>query len=454
MDGLVFADPIAEKALLSHLFLNQEAINKVRDSITDSDFYNTESGQIYRAMLNIHTKGHVLNEQALAIELGKLPNKCATADEWTEQCSAIAYRVRYEAMHDYQYGDVEQWVEPIKNASTKQKLARMMAECARMLLDKGVDGEMVKMAIAKRMMKEVGVNQKRGTFATIQDARDRANEVYRQNAANGGKIGLQTGLLDLDKILGGGLMNGELIILGARPGMGKTSAQFQIARNIAEHLKKRVLFISLEMTEFGLATRLKSNITGIDYKKIASGVWDNNQTYLLNLADQLIDELPLDLYSASYLESGTELPALLDAIFSVKRYDIIMVDYLGLLSHDGSPNRVQEVTAIARTLKAMAMHHDVPVLCASQLSRSLESREDKRPLLSDLRDSGGIEQEANIVIFLYREGYYKPNSINPHLPQVTEFIVAKNRDGEIATASVGWDGSCYKFYNLANKGVF
>lgn len=259
--------------------------------------------------------------------------------------------------------------------------------------------------------------------------------------------GIPTGLSDLDRVTSG-LNNSDLIILAARPGMGKTSLQNGIGLEAALKQGKNVAFFNLEMSEEQLMQRMIASIAKIDITRLKRGDLNDGEWALVHqavheigLAEIFIDDMP----SLSPIQLRTKCRKL-DAEHGL---DLIVVDYLQLMTGDknNSANRVQEVGEISRGLKQLARELDVPVLASAQLSRGVESRLDKRPMLSDLRDSGSIEQDADIVMFIYRDDYYNPETSDR--PNIAELNIAKHRNGPTATVDMYWNGPLATFSNLA-----
>ena len=261
--------------------------------------------------------------------------------------------------------------------------------------------------------------------------------------------GLSTGLRDLDRAISG-LNNSDLILLAARPGMGKTSMALNILLDAGKRSGKKVAFFSLEMSREQLALRLISSECFVDNKKLVTGKltdddWESVAAAAdsLNRSTILIDD-----------NSGVTVADILAKCRRVEDLGLIVIDYLQLMQSAGGrsgsrgENRQQIVSDISRSLKIMAKELNVPVLCLSQLSRANESRQDKRPMLSDLRESGAIEQDADIVLFLYREGYYNKDAENPNL---AECIIAKNRHGETGTVELQWTPEFTTFTDMERR---
>ena len=266
--------------------------------------------------------------------------------------------------------------------------------------------------------------------------------------------GIPTGISALDRVITG-LNKSDLIILGARPGMGKTSFALNIARHAAVNAKKTVCFFSLEMTRDQLAQRMLSNEASIESEKLRTGELSTDEWTRLAQAGT-------NLASAQiYFDetSGITVPEMKAKLRRMPKVDLVVIDYLGLMqSAKKTENRVQEVSEITRNLKGMAKELNVPVLACAQLSRGTEARgKSHRPALADLRESGSIEQDADIVMFIYRENYYKSetdentNPENMPDPNKAEIIVAKNRHGSVDTVELHWDG---KYTRFASQEVF
>lgn len=253
-------------------------------------------------------------------------------------------------------------------------------------------------------------------------------------------LGAKTGFTLLDTITTG-LNKSDLVIIAARPGMGKTSFALNIASNVARHARKDVAVFSLEMSKEQLATRMLSTEALVDSNKLRSGFLSDNDWVRLASSADVLCGMPIYLDDTA----GTNVPQIKAKLRRVKNLGLVVIDYLQLLgSTIKSENMVLRVQEITRNLKILAKELDVPVILLSQLSRGVESRPDKRPLLSDLRDSGSIEQDADIVMFLYRDAYYNKESTEPN---ISECIVAKNRHGETGTVKLIWDGQFTRFSN-------
>jgi replicative DNA helicase len=261
--------------------------------------------------------------------------------------------------------------------------------------------------------------------------------------------GTATGFRSLDRVLAG-MGNSDLVLVGARPGMGKTSFCLNIGTNVAKSTGKAVAIFSLEMSAEQLVNRVISSEALIDSYALRTGElkpeqWDHIAQAASSLSgcDILIDDTP-----------GITVSAMKAKLRRVQNLGLVVIDYLQLMQSDKKiENRTQEVSDMSRALKIMAKELNVPVICCSQLSRTTEGRTNKRPMPSDLRESGSIEQDADVIIFLYRDEYYKNaegDTVASDAEQnVAEIIVAKNRHGSTDTVKVGWTGRYTKFRDIA-----
>lgn len=260
-------------------------------------------------------------------------------------------------------------------------------------------------------------------------------------------LGIPTGIGELDKTITG-LNKPDLIIVGARPGMGKTSFALNIVRNVAVGAKKKVCFFSMEMSRDQLAQRLLSNEASIKSEKFRTGELNEAEWRRITKAGELLGKANI------YLDDSTGLtvPEMKAKIRRLGDVDLVVVDYLGLMhSARRTENRVQEISDITRNLKVMAKEINIPVLVCAQLNRGGAEGNKKKPTLTDLRESGSIEQDADIVLFLHREAYYAQNGEEAVDESKAECIIAKNRHGETKTVELNWDGQFTRFVSVDNR---
>jgi replicative DNA helicase len=279
-----------------------------------------------------------------------------------------------------------------------------------------------------------------GTFDRISELQSKGEEYS----------GLPTGLVDLDKALGG-MHKSDLIILAARPAMGKTSLVLEIAKRVALTEQVGVAIFSLEMSKEQLVDKMLSSVSAVDNWKIRTGKFDesgdNNEFQKLGEAIGLLNEAPIWIDDSGAL-NVLELRSKARRLKTRHNIGLLIIDYLQLMSGTGrnyNNNRVQEVSDISRGLKILAKELDIPVIALSQLSRSVEGREDKRPMLSDLRESGSIEQDADVVMFVHREEMYHKETKKKG---IADILIAKHRHGSTATVELAWIGRLATFENL------
>ncbi|CAG0991693.1 hypothetical protein ANRL2_03245, partial [Anaerolineae bacterium] len=257
----------------------------------------------------------------------------------------------------------------------------------------------------------------------------------------GQPLGVPTGLIDLDRLLGG-LQKSDLDIVAARPGLGKTSLLLNLALSAAQRFQQRVLIFSLEMSKDQIVERLVAQQSGIDSQRLRFGNLQAEDWPIFVHTTNALSEVGLWIDDTPGI-TALQLRSKARCLYAEHGLDLIIVDYLQLMGTDGRvENRNQEIAQISRALKNLARELNVPVLVASQLSRAVEQRADKRPLLSDLRDSGAIEQDGDVIMFIYREGAYNETCENPNL---TELIVAKHRKGPTGTVELYWKSNLTQF---------
>jgi replicative DNA helicase len=298
--------------------------------------------------------------------------------------------------------------------------------------------------IAENKILSIARGTERSGFVHIKDIIIREFESFTKAAENPDEIiGIPSGFSDLDRLIVG-MSPGDLVLIGARPGMGKTSFAMNIAVNFAKRSRKKVCVFSLEMPGQQLALRLLASEARIDSTKMRCGTLSDDEW--ARLADASTNLSMCEIYIDD--TSGIGVAGMKAKLRRMKDVGLIVVDYLQLIQSDRrSENRVQEVADISRNLKLLAKEMQIPLICCAQLSRGPESRQDKRPMLSDLRDSGAIEQDADIVMFLYRGEYYKTSGAEY---EDAEIIIAKNRHGPVGNVKIGWFGKYTKFVTIAD----
>ncbi|MBQ7384057.1 MAG: replicative DNA helicase [Clostridia bacterium] len=427
---------IAEQSLLGAILVDPDALNDIADTVAATDFYLTEHEQIFTAMHELFLTNKEIDIVTLIDMLVSkgIYNKSGGQDYIKTLCQTVPNAL-----------NIKDYATIVKQKSLLRQLIEVCSEISDTAYsEEGAADEVINYAESRIF----DIAQGRDT-KNFRHIREVIGEVYgnlHKMATEGESAqGTRTGFSGLDNVLAG-MGDSDLILIGARPGMGKTSFALNIATNVALQTKKKVCLFSLEMSAEQLVSRVISSEAMVDSYALRTGKLDTKQwddiaaaTSKLAGCDILIDDT-----------SGISVTGMKAKLRRITNLGLVVIDYLQLMQSDRrSDNRVQEVADISRALKIMAKELNVPVICCAQLSRGPESRTDKRPMLSDLRDSGAIEQDADTVIFLYRDEYYKTEG-NQDEGNIAEVIVAKNRHGSTGNVKMGWIGRFTKFRTLAS----
>lgn len=422
----------AEQSVLGAILLSPEKINQVAEVLTEDDFYLSEHREIYAAMRDLFV-------QSRQIDIVTLIDMLVSRGTYDKENGSKYIRVIAETVPAS--SNLADYMAIVKDKATLRALIEAADEIREDAYS--AKGE-VKYIVdnAESKIYNVAKGNEVKSFVTLADALARTY-INLQNIARDPEsaAGTPTYYKSLDNLLVG-MGKGDLILIGARPGMGKTSFAMNIATNVAKNTKKTVCIFSLEMTCEQLVARLLSSEAMIDSKKIRSGELTPEDWALISQKAAELSDTKILIDDTN----GLTVTSMKAKLRKVKDLGLVVIDYLQLMQGERhTDNRVLEVGDISRGLKILAKDLGVPVICCAQLSRANEQRTDKRPMLSDLRDSGAIEQDADVVMFLYREEYY---SQNPTGISEAECIVAKNRHGETKTAKLGWIGAYTKFTEL------
>ena len=431
---------IAEQSLLGSILTEPSSLDYVADIISSDDFYLEEHKQIYLAMHELFLTNSQIDIVTL---IDTLVRKGIYSKSGGEEYIKVIAQTVPNALNIKDYAKI------VKDKSILRKLIDMCGEISDMAYS---EQDEVTNLLDAAQNKLYAITQGRET-KNFRHIREVITDVYshlKEMITNPESAqGTATGFKSLDKVLAG-MGKSDLVLVGARPGMGKTSFCLNIATNVARSTKKKVCIFSLEMSAEQLVNRIISSEALVDSYALRTGElkpeeWEHiaQAVSLLAGSDILIDDT-----------SGITVTGMKAKLRRVDNLGLVVIDYLQLMQSDRHiDNRVQEVAEISRAMKIMAKELMVPVICCAQLSRGPESRTVKKPMLSDLRDSGAIEQDADVVIFLYRDDYYK-NAEGNDVPadteqNVAEIIVAKNRHGSTDTIKIGWTGRYTKFRELA-----
>ncbi len=424
----------AEQSVLASIMIDPSCMDNIAALVSADDFYLSEHREIFSVMQRMYLKSK-------NIDVVTLINELAVNGVYDEAGGREYLRLLAETVPTA--ANAKDYAKIIRDKAILRQLigaGEAIAEAAYA----GEDEAERLVEFAETKVFNIAEGRENKSFVHIRDAivmvYDRLNTLKNNPDA---VKGTPTGFTDLDNVIVG-LGNSDLVLVGARPGMGKTSFTMNLATAAAAKTKKTVCVFSLEMSAEQLANRMLSSEAQIDSYKMRSGQLDDQDWEALAYAssrlssvDILIDDTP-----------GITVAGMKSKLRRVKNPGMVVIDYLQLMQGDTkTDNRVNEVGEISRGLKLLAKEFNVPVITCAQLSRGPEQRQDKRPMLSDLRDSGAIEQDADIVMFLYRDEYYKEASGEQ---SVAEVIVAKNRHGSVDKVKLGWIGQYTKFTNLTN----
>lgn len=426
----------AEKSVLGAVMLNKDVLSEVLEEVTADDFYNESHREIFRAIWELYKENTAVDMLTVCEELKK------------RKALDMAGGRAYIATLTAEVPSTANAVEYAKIVAEKATL-RQMIKTSEDITEKGYDAKMDAGEIldyAESGIFKIAQKRQKNDYAKIQDVLLTNIKIIDQAAQNKDKIvGIPTGFKDIDEKTSG-LQRSDLIIVAARPAMGKTAFALNIAQQSAVKAGSSVIIFSLEMSKEQLGQRLLAMQARVEMQKLKQGDldrkdWDRITMALdeLNNTKIVIDDTP----GISIMEMRNKCRRLK----AEQGLDLVVIDYLQLMSlQSKTDNRQQEISAISRNLKLLAREMDCPVIVLSQLSRAPEQRQDHRPILSDLRESGSIEQDADIVIFLYRDDYYNENT---EKPGVCEVNIAKHRSGPTDKVELTWVSRYTKFSDKA-----
>ncbi|MCI9555545.1 replicative DNA helicase [Oscillospiraceae bacterium 50-16] len=417
----------AEQAVLGAMLIDPRCVPEVIDKLRPDDFYLRQNREIYETIYTMFNYSLTIDPVTVLEQLRQ--------NGYYDENLSRGYLLQLMDTTPTA-ANVGDYIDILKDKTLLRRVAETAGELTE-LIQRGTDTGQDVLEAAEQRIYAIRQGRADRGLTPISQVLLNVMERLDELAASSSEIsGLSTGLRGLDRAISG-LNKSDLILLAARPGMGKTSMALNILLEAGKRSGKQAAFFSLEMSQEQLAMRLISGECFLDNKKLVTGKlseedWEKVAVAVdsLNRAKILIDD-----------DSSVTVADISARCRRVENLGLVIIDYLQLMQSSGGKtstrgeNRQQIVSDISRSLKIMAKELNVPVLCLSQLSRANESRQDKRPMLSDLRESGAIEQDADIVLFLYREGYYNKDTENPNL---AECIIAKNRHGETRTVELQW----------------
>ncbi|USG65775.1 replicative DNA helicase [Brevibacillus ruminantium] len=428
----------AEQSVLGAVFLSKEALITAIEILRPEDFYKTAHQRIFKTMQDLYDKGEPVDLVTVTAELQdhKLLDEVGGVPYLTEIASSVptAANIEYYA----------------KIVEEKSLLRRLILTATKIANDgysrEDEVGEII--ADAEKYILEIAQNRNSGGFTSIRDV---LLETYERieflSQRRGDVTGIPSGYPDLDKMTAG-FQRSDLIILAARPSVGKTAFALNVAQNVAARAGETVAIFSLEMAASQLVQRMICAEGNLDASRMRSGWLEEDDWQKLTMAIGTLAKAPIYIDDTPGV-TVQDIRAKCRRLQAERGLGMILIDYLQLIHGRGKgDNRQQEVSEISRTLKGIARELNVPVIALSQLSRSVEQRQDKRPMMSDIRESGSIEQDADIVAFLYRDDYYDKESENKN---VIEIIIAKQRNGPTGTVELAFLKEFNKFVSLDNR---
>jgi len=425
----------AEEALLGSLLIDRDAIERVAAYLRPEDFYRQANATIYAAMLAIHERREPIDFTLLCDEL----SRTGKYDEvgGLAYLSALVNAVP-TSLH------VEHYAQVVTRTALLRRLIVAAGKIAAIGYDETLDPDT---ALEKAEQVLLAVAQRRSTRDFEPISRILEEYVEQLQVVREGedriRYGVPTGFVDLDKITGG-LQRSDLILLAARPSVGKTSLALSIAHNAAVRFRATVGVFSLEMSKLQIAQRLLSTEAGVDVARLRLGRLSEIELRRLSHALGVLAEAPIYIDDTPGI-SITELRAKARRLHADVGLDLLVVDYLQLVTASARENRVQEISEISRSLKALARELHVPVLALSQLSRAVETRSPHIPMLSDLRESGSLEQDADVVLFIYRDDVYNRDSDRKG---IADIYIAKHRNGPTGQISLLFMEKTTRFVDL------
>lgn len=433
----------AEQSVLGAMFLSKYALQKAVETLNKDLFYLEANGKIFEVMSLLAEQNIPIDATTVTSELENknILSQVGGVEYITDIINTVPSAV-----------NIDEYIKIVEEKAIRRRLIDTSAEIATEGYNSQNDISEILDNAEKKILNVV--KSKKGTeFKSIQEVLYKAQNDLEKLAQTKGEItGLATGFYDLDKITSGFHEN-ELIIIAARPAMGKTAFALNLASNIAIQSGKTVALFNMEMGAEQLINRMLSSIGQIEGKKFRTGHLENEDWKKLNEAISKLAETKIFIDDTPGMTIGEIRAKCRRLASSEKGLGIVIIDYLQLISGSAryAGNRQQEVSEISRSLKTLAMELKIPVIALAQLSRTVEGREDKRPLLSDLRESGSIEQDADIVAFLYRDDYYtKETSIDENTSK-SEFIIAKHRNGPTTTVDLIFKRNTSTFVNMLKE---
>lgn len=428
---------IVEQEVLANAMQNKTAAVKAIEGLNEGDFYNDLHRKIFNAIRTLFS----LNKP---IDLLTVTETLETSEN--VDAETIKYIASIYANNEGLSSNQDTYIDILKEKSILRSLAEFSDEIKALSLEDKSPAKNV-LEKAEKGLFEISQGGLRNSLTALDVIMSDTVQTIMKRVQNRGELsGVTTGFTDLNSLLGG-FQKSDLVLLAARPSMGKTALGVNLAVNAAKAGKKVAMF-SLEMSKTQIGQRILASFAQMNLSSLFKGELEGQDLVNLITASNELSKYSLHIDDTAAI-SLIELKAKLRRLKMEEGLDLVVIDYLQLMTTgERIENRVQEISQISRGLKAIAKELDVPVLALSQLSRALEQRPDKRPKLSDLRESGAIEQDADIVMFLYRDYVYNKETENPNLAEV---IVSKHRNGPIGVVNLIWKDEYTRFFDVSNK---
>ena len=440
----------AEEAILGAVLVSPACMNRIVEHITPESFYKPAHRYVYEAMLQLYNSGEDKIDIVSVSDTLNINQKLELVGG-----RAFINDLSYKTITT---ANVEYYAKIVQEKAIKRSLINAGSE----IVASGYDLNPIEesLEVAEKLIFNIASQKASQALAPIKDiAYDTYAEIEERYNQKGTLTGIPTGFYDLDSCTNG-LQKSDLIILAARPAMGKTAFALNIAQNVALRAEKPVAIFSLEMSKKQLVQRLLCSEAEVDTQRLKTGNMQAKDWEKLAIATNNISEAPIYIDDTAGC-TITDLRAKCRRLaMAEKNLGLIVIDYLQLIEGTGREDRMQQISGISRGLKILAKELDIPIIALSQLSRAVESRTDKRPMLSDLRESGSIEQDADIVMFIYRDEYYKSMNDEEEMAEKAankgeaEIIIAKHRNGPVGTVKLLFQNNITKFKNPIKTDVF
>ncbi len=431
----------AEQSVLGSILLDKDLIIVVIDIVNKDDFYSEQNAEIYDVMLSLFKNNEPIDLITIVNELRRR--------NLLEKVGGIPYITSLSSAPDFTE-HITKYASIVKEKSILRKLIKASTELMQKSYEQNLEIHEI-LDFAEKSIFDIAQEKDHQGLVKIENVLADTFEILQDLYQRKDKLtGLTTGFIDLDRKING-LQKTDLILIAARPAMGKTAFSLNIAQNAAIKGNASVAIFNLEMSKEQLIQRMISATSHVELNKLKNGNIDDEEWPKITTGMSILQNTNIYIDDSPGI-TAVELRSKCRRLKVEKGLDLVLIDYLQLMEGDGrTESRQQEISKISRSLKVLAKELKCPVIALSQLSRAVEQRSDHRPMLSDLRESGAIEQDADLVMFLYRDDYYNPDSEQKN---ITEVIIAKHRHGEIGMIPLTWFGQYQLFKDAANFGGF